>query len=96
MVEGDELEVDQLHERPDQVVGLQGGQVALLELLLRRAALHGGHAAEEDADHGGREDALVDGDARHDLGVLVAEDDPALQELEPGRRDGAEHGYVEC
>lgn len=34
VVKGDELEVDELHGWPDVIIGLQGGQVALLELLL--------------------------------------------------------------
>lgn len=96
VVQRDELEVDELDERPDQVVGLEGGQVALGELVGGRAALHGGHAAEEDADHGGREDALVDGHARQDLGVLIAQHHAPLQELEPRRGGRAEYGCEAC
>jgi hypothetical protein len=89
----DKLEVDELHKGPDEVIGLQGGQVALVQLLLGAAALHDGHAAQEDADEGGREQALVAGHPGQDLGVLVLEHHLVLQEAEPGRRRGAEDGW---
>ena len=93
MVQRDELEVDHLHERPDQVVGRQGGLVVLLELLPRRGALQDGHAAEEDADEGRGEQTLVAGHARQDRAVGRAQVHVALQETEPGRRGRAEHRY---
>lgn len=94
VVQGHELEVDELDEGPEHVVGLQGGPVALLELLLRASALHDGHAAQEEADEGRREQELVAGHARRDGGVgAAAHHDVALQEAEPGRGGGAEDGF---
>jgi hypothetical protein len=90
-----ELEVDELHERPDHVVGRQGRHVALLELVLGRRALQHRHAAKEDANEGRREDALVEGDAGQDGAVCAAQVDVALQELEPGCRCWSEDGWWE-
>lgn len=83
-------EVDTLHERPDHPVGLQGGPPGLVDLFLCRHALHGGHRAEEDLDHDGREEELVRGHAGGDLCRLVLEHDLAGQEAEPGCRNRAE------
>lgn len=69
VVEGDELEVDGLHKRPDQVVGGQGALVVLVELVADGPALKHGHGRQEHGDGAGGEDALVEGDAREDGGV---------------------------
>jgi len=88
----DELEVEHLHKGPDHPVGGEGGLVAALELGARAGAFQSGHGAEEDADHDGGEEELVGGDAGEHLCVLVGEDDPALEEVEPGVGYGAEDG----
>ncbi len=93
MLKGHELEVDHLHKGPDHPVGREGGEVALLELLLGRTALEHGHAPEEHADEGRREQQLVAGHAGHDLGVLVPENDALREDLEPGCRGRAEDGW---
>lgn len=94
MVQGHELEVDELHKGPEHVISLQGGLVALLELGLGRAALHDGHAAQEEADEGRGEDELVARHARGDGGVgAAAQRHVALEEAEPGRGGGAEDGF---
>ena len=80
-----QLEVHALNERPNHPVRLQRRPVALIQLILRAATFHDGHAAEEDEEVGAGEDGLVAGDAGEDLGVLVLEDDFVLEELEPGR-----------
>jgi hypothetical protein len=79
VVKRHKLEVGKLDERPQHVVGLERGRIALLQLVLGAAALHDSHAAEEDTNHGWREEQLV-----KDLRVLVLQYDPALQNLEPG------------
>lgn len=90
MLEGHEGEVGGLDEGPDEVVGLQRGHVALGELLLGRPAFHDGHARQEDADEGRREDELVGRHARYRLRLLVAQRDRPLQDSVPGRGGGAE------
>lgn len=92
VLEGHEAKVDHLHKGPDHPVGGQGGHVALVELLPGRGALEDGHGGQEDADEGGREDALVEGDAGEDGGVAGAQVDVALEEGKPGRGGGAEDG----
>lgn len=54
-----------------------------MEALLGRGALHGGHAAEEAGNHGGRKDGLVDKDAGEGLGALVGKGDAAGEKVEP-------------
>lgn len=90
VLEGQEGKVDGLDKGPDHPVGAEGGPPGLLEALLGAGALHGGHAGEEDGDHGGREDRLVDEDAGHGLDALVGEGDAAGEEVEPGGGSGAE------
>lgn len=101
VVQRDQLEVEDLHKRPDEIVSGQSRPVALLELLFDAATLHDGHAAEEDSDEGGCEEALVTCDASEDLGVLILQDHSLLQELEPSRcarsKDGASiQGHAAC
>ena len=84
-------EVDELHKRPDHPVGPQRRPPVLLEPLLGAGALHGGHAAQEDADHDRGEGALVAADAGEGLEARAAgDDDLARKQVEPGRGDGAE------
>lgn len=78
-----EGKVDGLHKRPDHPVGAEGGPPGLLEALLDAGALHGGHAAEEDTNHGRGKDGLVDKDAPEGLDALIGEGDPASEEIEP-------------
>ncbi len=84
VLQGQECKVDGLDKGPDHPVGLEGGPPGFLEALLGGGALHGGHAAEEDANHGGGEDGLVDEDAGEGLDALVGEGDAAGEEVEPG------------
>lgn len=92
MLERDDLEVDGLDEGPEHVVGRQGGLVVLVELLANGVPLHRGHGREEDADEDGREDALVQGDARQYRAVGGLEVHVLGQELVPRRRGRAEDG----
>ena len=89
MLQGEEGEVDELDERPDHPVGLERRPPRLLEALLGAGALHGGHAAEEDANHDGREERLVAADAGERLEARVAQVDAAGQDAEPRRGDGS-------
>lgn len=84
------LEVDGLHRRPHHVVGRQRVLVVLVQLVLRLAALKERHAAQEHADHDGREHALVEGYLRGNRGVLGLELHVSLQEAEPLCGGGAE------
>lgn len=84
MLQGQEGEVDHLDKGPDHPVGLKGGPPGGIKLLDGAVALHGGHAAEEDADHDGREGELVACDARDRLEALVGWADATGQEAEPG------------
>lgn len=79
-----EGEVDELHSRPDHPVGLEGRPPGGLELLLGAVALHGGHTAEEDTDHDGRETKLVAGDAADGGETRVGGVDATGEEVEPG------------
>lgn len=90
VLQGQEGKVDHLDKGPDHPVCLERGPPCGLELLLRAAALHGGHAAEEDADHDGGEGELVAGNAGHGGEALVGRVDAAGEEVEPGGGDGAE------
>ncbi|KAG4218508.1 hypothetical protein PC116_g33012 [Phytophthora cactorum] len=92
VVEGDEGEVGHLDEGPDEVVGLEGGHVALGELLLGGPALHDGHARQKHPDEGRREQQLVGRHARDHLRLFVAQLDRPLQDPVPGRGGGAEDG----
>ncbi|KEY66491.1 hypothetical protein S7711_10903 [Stachybotrys chartarum IBT 7711] len=87
-------EVDHLDEWPDHPVGLERGPPRLLEPLLGALALHGGHAAEEDSDHDGREEQLVTGHAREHFNALVPHNDLERQESKPGGSHGSEHAYA--
>lgn len=90
VVKRDKLEVHHLDKRPEHVVGRERRLVVLVELLLDRATLECGHGGQEDADHNGGKNTLVNRDASEHLGVLILEDDVVLQELEPGCGNGAE------
>lgn len=90
MLEGHEGEVGHLDEGPDEVVGLEGGRVALGQLLLGAAPFHDGHARQEDADKSRREDELVGRHARHHLRLLVPQLDRPLQDPVPRRGGRAE------
>lgn len=69
VVKRDELEVDGLYKRPNQVVGGEGVLVVLVEFLADRTSFEHGHGRQEHADGAGGEDALVEGDAREDRRV---------------------------
>lgn len=94
MLERQEGEVDHLDERPHHPVGLQRRPPRLVEALLDAGALHRGHAAQERADHDGREEHLVAGDASEHLDALVPRVDVASQEAEPRRGHGAEDAWA--
>ena len=93
MLQRHDLEVDHLDKGPDHVVGRQGLAVAAVDLLGGGGALEDGHAAEEDADEGWGEDALVEGDAGEDGAVCGFEVYVALEEFEPGCCGGAEDDF---
>lgn len=85
MRQGHISEVDELHERPDHPVRLQGGPPGLVEPLLDALTLHGGHAAEEDTNHDGGECSLVASHTSKSLETGIAgNSDLAGQEVEPG------------
>lgn len=86
--------VDGLDKRPDHPVGLESGPPGLLEALRGRGALHGGHAAEEDANHGGGKDGLVNEDAGEDFGALVGKGDAAGEKVEPGSGGRSKYGFL--
>src|SRR3569833_175603 len=92
VLQGDQLEVDTLHSRPDHVIGLEGVEVVLVEDLTRGLALQDSHAAQEHTDEGGREEQLVAGDAGDDGCIGALEVDVLLQDLEPRRRSRDEDG----
>lgn len=69
MVERNELEVDGLHEWPDQVIGSQSVLVVLVELVADRTALQHGHGGQEHTDGAGRKDTLVESYAGEDCRV---------------------------
>lgn len=94
MLERQEGEVDHLDKGPDHPVGLEGRPPRLLQALLGAGSLHGGHAAEERADHNGGKDELVAGDAGEHLDALVPRVDVAGQEAEPGGGNGAEDDWI--
>jgi hypothetical protein len=87
----DELEVDQLDQRPAHVVRLQDPRIVLVELRLRILALKYSKRAKEAEKIGRRKEQLVAGYAGEDCAVLGREDDFVLQELEPGCCSGAEY-----
>jgi hypothetical protein len=91
----DEGEVDHLDKRPDHPVGLQGRPPGLLQPLLGAFALHGGHAAQEDANHDGGEEALVAGNTGQRLDALVACIDVTGQKAKPGSSDGAKDDCIQ-
>lgn len=93
MGQGHVGEVDELDERPDTPVSLEGRPPRRLELLLGAGALHGGHAAEEDADHDGGEAALVDGHAGEGGEPRVGRVDAACDEVEPSGSHRAEDAF---
>jgi hypothetical protein len=93
MLKRHDLEVDELHPRPDHPVLHDGCFICALQLLLRRGALHDGHRREETEEVCGREDELVGCDAGDCCrgGLCVAANDyPLLEELEPCCCRGAE------
>lgn len=85
-----QLEVQRLHPRPQQPVGAQRAHVRRVELGARIAPLHHAHGRQEHEQVRRREDALVEADARGNLGVGApgAQLHLFLQEAEPlaGRR----------
>lgn len=84
VLEREKGKVNGLDKGPDHPVGAEGGPPGLLEALLGRITLHGGHAAEEDGNHGGRKDGLIDKDAGEGLDALVGRGDAAGEKVEPG------------
>lgn len=91
MVERHELEVHQLHSRPDHPILLQRHGVGLVELVLGTLALHDGHGGEEEEQVACSEDTLIGGDAGEDGEVGgIGDVDTLLQETEPLGGCGAE------
>ena len=85
VVEGHELEVDELDEGPEGVVGGEGGDVALGQLVRRAAALHHRHRRQEHPDERRREQQLVRRHARQDRPVRAPQVHVPLQQPEPRR-----------
>lgn len=94
MLKRQEGKVDCLNNGPHQPVGLQGRPPRLLEALFGTGTLHGGHAAEESANHDGSKQRLVAGDAGESFNSRVPEVDVASQESEPGCGDRAKDAYA--
>lgn len=89
MLKRQEGKVDCLNNGPHQPVGLQGRPPRLLEALFGTGTLHGGHAAEESANHDGSKQRLVASDAGESFNSRVPKVDIASQESEPGCGDRA-------
>lgn len=95
MLEGDEGEVDDLNERPEHPVGLEGRPPGGLDSLLGVVSFHGGHAAKEDADHDGCKGELIASHTSESFNLSVARVDVASEETKPGCRNGAKDDYRE-
>lgn len=88
-----ELEVGELHDRPDHPVLGQRVEVCALQLLLRVGALQQRHSAQEAEQVGASKHSLIGEDACDNLKVgLAGDDDLLLKEAEPlcsGRTEDA-------
>lgn len=86
-----ELEVRELHHRPDHPVLRQRVEVCALQLVPGIRALQQRHCAQETEQVRAGEDGLIGQDARDDLQVRAARDDNLfLEEAEPLSRGGTE------
>lgn len=86
-------EIQDLHRRPNHVIGPQGGKIDVLKFLEDGAAattLGNGHVGEEDTETDGGEDELVHGDALQggDGAAGLGDGEGARQEAEPLELDG--------
>lgn len=91
MLKWHELEVDELHSRPNHPVLLESHGVGLVELVLWAGALHDSHGGEEEKQVTRGEQALIGGDASDDGEVgRVGDHDALLQEAEPLGGSGTE------
>lgn len=79
-----EGKIDRLDKRPDRKAGFEAGKESVPPLLDRVGALHNGHGCREAGQVDWREQTLVRGDPRGDCAFCAAQDNPALQEAEPG------------
>lgn len=85
---GHQAEVDNLHSRPDDEVGLQRGDVHVTQLAhdgTTATTLGDGHDREEAQQTKGRKDELIKGDSLHggDEGAGLGDGKSGRQELEP-------------
>ncbi len=88
-----QAEVDDLHGRPDEVVGLERGEEHVADLLQNgpaAAALGHRHDGEEPGDAKGRKHELVHGHALHGWhkGAALGQGEASLEEAEPLELDG--------
>lgn len=84
VVEWHELEVRQLHSRPDHPILLQRHGVCLVELVLGALALHQSHGGQEEKQVARGEETLIGSNAGDDSEVRgVGDIDALLQEAEP-------------
>lgn len=93
MLQRHQLEVDRLDSRPHHPILLQRRLICTVQLILRIAPLHVGHATQEEKQIRRSEDSLVDQDASCDRAIDGLEVDAPLEKPVPKSRTGPEHRF---